>query len=150
MKKTAIVLLGILFVLGTLYLSNPWTASAEDSRMIRIFGKATRGTAETSRFIRMEPEVLTIEKGGTVIWLNWARTAECLKIVFEDGKKCADVTDAPTGFSMDASCYVTSWITMGGTSSLRFTEAGTYEYLVKAPIAGKEHQARGKIVVLGE
>lgn len=60
------------------------------------------------------------------------------------------MTEAPAGFQTEGSCYVTSWITLGGTSSLRFTQPGTFEYLVKAPIEGKEHEARGRILVLEE
>ncbi len=150
MKKSTVVGMCLVFLLGAISLLDPAMASAEDSRLIRIFGKPAHGTAVVADRIRIEPEVLTIPKGGVVIWLNWARTAECLKIVFEDGKKCADVTEAPMGFKTEGSCYVTSWITQGGTSSLRFTQAGTYEYVIKAPIEGREYEAKGRVVVLGE
>lgn len=120
---------------------------AEESQLVRIFGGIPTGASELTKPIRLEPPTLTIEKGGVVVWLNWARSAECIKVSFEDGKKCADVTDAPTGFEMSSGCYVTSWITFGGTSSLRFNEPGTFTYTVEAKTGGEVRKETGKILV---
>jgi hypothetical protein len=69
-------------------------------------------------------------------------------VIFEDGKSCDDSSDAPSGFSMKADgCYVTSWITFGGTSSLHFTEPGTFTYTVEAKTAGQIRKTKGKILV---
>jgi hypothetical protein len=85
-----------------------------------------------------------VGKGTVVIWNNWARSTE-VKIVFEDGKTCKDVTEAPMGFSMDAkACYVTTWVPLGGTSSLRFVHSGTYKYEVETNGGIK---TSGKIVI---
>ena len=63
--------------------------------------------------------------------MNWVK-ARNVQIKFEDGKTCDDVTDAPSKFKMDIKgCYVTSWIKLGGTSSLRFNQAGTFKYSVE-------------------
>jgi hypothetical protein len=75
------------------------------------------------------------------------RATDCLKIVFEDGKKCEDVTDAASGFLTEGPCYVTSWVTFGGTSSLKFNEEGTYDYFVDAKGHGPEARKKGTIVV---
>jgi hypothetical protein len=103
--------------------------------------------------IRVEPETMQISKGSCVIWFNRAAANE-VKVVFEEGKKCAAVTDAAVGFGMDdyGQCFVTSWLPFGGTSSLRFKEAGTFEYAIeigKLEDKGKR-VARGKIIVRAE
>jgi hypothetical protein len=113
---------------------------AQDCRLIRIQGLAT----QTS--IRVEPETLSISKGTCVIWFNRASAQE-VKIIFEEGKRCASVSEAPVGFSLDhENCYVTSWIPFGGTSSLRFQESGTYEYVLEAKTVPQKN-VKGTIIV---
>jgi hypothetical protein len=52
--------------------------------------------------------------------------------MFEEGKACVNASGAPVGFSMDpSSCYVTSWVPFGGTSSLTFKEKGNYTYIIE-------------------
>ena len=78
------------------------------------------------------------------MWVNFARDE--VKIIFEEGKKCEDVTEAPSGFKLDAqNCYVTDYVKLGGTSSLKFNQQGTYDYEVKA--FGKEATEKGQIIV---
>ena len=85
-----------------------------------------------------------LDKGTCVVWVNWVRTEE-IKITFEDGKTCKDVTDAPLGFKMtEDNCYVTNWVPLGGTSSLRFMEKGTFKYEIEASKGVRE---RGEIHV---
>ena len=97
------------------------------------------GTAQ----IRLEPETILVSKGTCVIWNNWTGAQEVI-VKFEEGKKCDDVTDAPVGFKLDAAnCFVTDLIPFGGTSSLRFVEEGSYDYVVEALKA----KAKGKIIV---
>ena len=89
-----------------------------------------------------------------MIWYNRA-TANGVKVIFEEGKKCASVSDAPTGFNLDhEQCYVTSWLPFGGTSSLRFKETGTFEYAIEVTSGGLaekgERVAKGKIIVLNK
>jgi len=141
-KKILSVAVVLALILGlTTLLKNQETISAQECRLIRLYGGVAGNVAE----IRIEPNSIWISKGTCVIWSNWVRTDE-VKVVFEDGKKCEDVTDAPVGFSMNAdNCYVTDWISLGGTSSLRFNEAGTYQYVVEA--AGGTIKARGEIAV---
>jgi hypothetical protein len=148
MKKRVLTVTALLFVLSSmLVLVDHQPIDAEESQLVRIFGGIETGAGELKKPIRLEPPTMTISQGGVVVWLNWARTVECVQVSFEDGKKCDDVTDAPTGFEMTGGCYVTSWITFGGTSSLRFNEPGTFTYTVTAKTGGQERKETGKILV---
>lgn len=118
---------------------------AQECRVIRVQGMEVHGS------IRVEPEVLTIGKGDCVVWFNRASAQE-VKVVFAEGKRCASVSAAPMGFSLDhQQCYVTSWIGFGGTSSLRFLEAGRYDYEVQYTGGGTEEKGsravKGSILV---
>lgn len=99
-----------------------------DNRIIRIFG----GYTQSEEKLRIEPETVLIAKGDVVVWLNWAKARE-VKVVFEEGKVCEDVTEAALVFKLDPAkqCFVTSWIPLGGTSSLRFVQNGRYRYVVE-------------------
>ena len=128
--------MGVLFVFClSAILVNQETVNASEARIVRIMG----GESYNVKGIRLEPEILAVSPGSVVIWNNWARAYE-IKIIFEEGKVCDDVSDAETGFKMDSkNCYVTTWIKLGGTTSLRFNEKGTYKYTVETPggIKGK-------------
>jgi hypothetical protein len=148
MKKRAIIVTAIFLVLSAaLVLIDHRPIDATESQLIRIFGGVATGAGELRKPVRIEPPTLTVTKGGVVIWLNWARTAECVKVIFEEGKKCEDVTDSPTGFQAEGPCYVTTWITLGGTSSLKFNESGTYTYTVEAKAGAESYKETGRIVV---
>jgi hypothetical protein len=110
---------------------------AQQTRVIRLQGSASN----SQNGVRIEPDTMLISKGGVVIWNNWARSSD-VKIIFQEGKVCQDVTSAPMGFTLDAKqCYVTTWIPFGGTSSLRFTEKGNYHYVVEAAGGAKSKGA---------
>ena len=114
----------IIFVVSIVF-ANWKTINAQDCRIIRIQGMAVHES------IRVEPETLLVSKGDCVIWFNRA-AANDIKIVFEEGKRCASVSDASMGFSLDHNdCFVTSWIPFAGTSSLRFKEAGAYDNAIE-------------------
>ena len=135
-KKATAIFMGVFFVfcLGIILL-NQGTVNASEARIVRIMG----GESYNVKGIRLEPELLSVSPGSVVIWNNWARAYE-VKIIFEEGKVCDDVSDAETGFKLDSkNCYVTTWIKLGGTTSLRFNEKGTYKYIVETPggIKGK-------------
>ena len=156
-KKLLLSVALALFAVG-LFLSDVSLTSAQESemRLIRLCGGTGRsdvyGTSndpggDAKDIVQIVPETLSIAKGTVVIWINAARATDCLKIVFEDGKKCEDVTDAASGFLTEGPCYVTSWVTFGGTSSLKFNEEGTYDYFVDAKGHGPEARKKGTIVV---
>ena len=148
MKKRVVIVTALLFVLSTaLVLIDRAPVVAQEHQMVRILGGIETGASEMKKPIRLEPLTMTVSEGGVVVWLNWARSVECVQVSFEDGKKCDDVTDAPTGFEMTSGCYVTSWITFGGTSSLRFNEPGTYTYTITAKTGGQERKQKGTIFV---
>jgi len=140
MKRERIAVLvgfGLIFATAVLLVR---LTEAQDCRVVRIYGPEAFRTRE----VLIEPDTILVPKGSCVIWYNWVR-AEEVKVVFEDGKKCDDVTDAPTGFKLDPeNCYVTDWIPQGGTSSLRFNQEGTYAYSVQVAGGAK---VTGKIMV---
>jgi hypothetical protein len=152
MQKRVVIVTALLFVLSTtLVLIDRAPADAQEQQMVRILGGFSAGANELKKPITIEPPVLTISEGGVVTWLNWSRNSECVQVIFEDGKSCDDSSDAPSGFNMKADgCYVTSWITFGGTSSLHFTQPGTFTYTVEAKTGGEVRKTTGKILVLAD
>ena len=144
MKKTrALFLVGISVVLLLAFLPVNWeTMNAHECRIVRLAGEVD---LSTSLFI--EPSVLRIQKGTCVIWLNWVKTEE-VRIVFEDGKKCEDMTDSPIGFELDAEdCYVTTFVARGETSSLMFNEPGTFTYVIRVSGAEGAEEVQGEVIV---
>jgi len=79
----------------------------------------------------IEPETLNVAKGDCVVWINWTR-GEDVRVIFMEGKKCADMTKAPIRFKPDFSgCFLTDYLNFGETSSLVFVEAGRFDYEVE-------------------
>ena len=79
----------------------------------------------------IEPETLNVAKGDCVVWINWTR-GEDVRVIFKEGKKCADMTKAPVKFKPDFSgCYLTDYLNFGETSSLVFVEPGKFDYEVE-------------------
>jgi len=111
-------------------------ADAQETRVVRIWGRAEPW---------VEPPVLMVSPGTTVIWYNISKDE--IKIVFEEGKKCADVTEAHPDFELvkEENCFVTTWVDYGATSSLRFMEPGVFHYVVE--YEGRNQKDRGRIVV---
>lgn len=138
-KKFWITLIALAFVFSaSVLIINQKGLYAEECRLIRIYGDPG-GQVKFG----LEPTITHIKKGGCVVWVNLARQQE-VKVVFEEGKVCKDVTNAPVGFKLDAkNCYTTTNITFGATTSLLFEKEGVYKYLITA---GKS-KVDGKIVV---
>jgi hypothetical protein len=115
---------------------------AENASIIQI-GK---GSGE-GKELMLSPPDLSVQKGTVVIWMNGIQGEE-MQVVFKEGKACKDVSFSPEykGFSLDSkSCFVTSFIPYAATSSLQFTEKGSFEYTVSnatGRITGK-----GKVTV---
>ena len=140
MKRNCLIIGGLisLFALSFI-LGNTNATSAADVRIVRL----NMVTAEASKQLYVEPDTLWIKVGTVVVWVNQGPTEE-LKVVFEDGTRCQDVTDAGSSFAMSDTCYVTSWVPIGGTSSLKFDEAGDFDYVVESATGTK---SKGEITV---
>jgi len=129
-KRRLFLLVGSVLVLAaTTFQVNQGTVDAQKCRIIRIHQE--KGSAGTT--IRIEPQSIHISKDTCVIWINWVPSQEVRVVFREDGKKCQDATDSPMGFSMAENCYVTNFIPLGGTSSLKFNGEGTFKYEVEVP-----------------
>jgi len=118
------------------------TTNSQECLIVRITG----GQGNRIDTIALEPDTMTMKKGDCVVWVNLSPAPDVM-IKFEEGKKCVEATDAPTGFNPEfvQECYVTGMIRKGATSSLRFIEPGTYEYSVATTQLNVV--AKGKIVV---
>jgi len=139
-KKRLLIAVVVSFVVAMMIgLLSLEIVSAQECRIIKIHGRTDLST------VMIEPETIYATKGDCVVWFN--RVAKDIMVKFDEGKRCADVTQAPMGFSLNEhSCYVTSWIPFAGTSSLRFMQKGTYKYVVEAK-GQKNVEAKGQIIV---
>jgi hypothetical protein len=139
-KKRLLIAVVVSFVVAMMIgLLSLEKVSAQECRLIKIHGRTDLST------VMIEPETIYATKGDCVVWFN--RVAKDIMVKFDEGKRCADVTQAPMGFSLNAqSCFVTSWLPFAGTSSLRFMEKGTYNYVVEAK-GQKNVEAKGQIIV---
>jgi len=124
--KHAAMAIGIALICAMAVLFTVDVGNTQECRIVRVYGQLAQGQPG----LRLEPETVMVNKDTCIIWVNLSRASE-VKVIFEDGKKCADSTYAPSAFSMEGQCYVTSWVPHGATSSLTFKEAGTYNYTVE-------------------
>lgn len=141
-SKLALMSKLILSVMVVTLLAATGPTFAEDAQVVLIF-KAKGDNTE----LRLNPPDLYIKKGTIVIWMNSVMGEE-VQVVFRDGKTCKDVSFSPVekGFSLDAkSCYVTSFIPYASTSSLQFTDTGSFDYAI-SNMTGKIN-GKGKIIV---
>jgi len=139
-KKSSMIVVGLAIIVGiTVFLAGQETCNAKEARIISIHG----GAASNIESIRLEPQELLISKGTVVIWNNWAIASE-VKVVFGDGKRCQNSTNADTGFGLDAENRYISVRLEGRTASLRFIEKGIYNYVVET---GNQIKERGQIIV---
>ena len=115
---------------------------AESSRSVLICG----GNSYSTKSLRIQPEILSIDEGDVVIWQNWAKGRE-VRVIFEEEKVCFDDAETAAIYQIEAkNCFVSSSIPAGGKSNLRFKQGGRYKYTVETD-AGI--WARGEILVLG-
>ena len=144
-KSLTVMVILTLFFTTCVFLTSENKVLAGECRVIKILGGGRGGVSTAlGSIISAEPSSLRVTPGTCVVWVNFAQATE-VRVSFKDGKTCVDVTDAPTGFSLDnQQCYVTDYISLGHTSSLRFMEEGEYEYILEH---GREQTAKGKIIV---
>jgi hypothetical protein len=134
-------------IISVSFTFQPTPLYAEDlvaeCQVVRIYG----GTGVQAG-LRIDSDNLTIQKGTCIVWINWAKLPE-INLDFENGKKCMEVTQAGDDFKLDtdANCLTTNFIGLGQTASLRFIEAGTYNYTVSGGTGDKRGKINGKIIV---
>ena len=126
-SRLLVVIRFIFFFTTIIYLSNLRIISAQECRLVKFRGIIGYPS------LTIEPSTIFLSQGDCVVWFN-AVSAGKVKVSIADGKKCALATTAARGFVLDkpTSCYVTSWIGYTGTTSLRFMEKGTYNYVVES------------------
>lgn len=140
MDKMKYALIGILAVLAVMILLlNPTIINAQE-KCVPVYIRSHEG---------IEPPVLDVAKGDCVVWINWTR-GEDVKVIFREGKKCADMTKSPVRFKPDFSgCYLTDYLGFGETSSLVFSEAGKFDYEVELSKTGGVYGAPGTAKISG-
>ena len=112
----AALMLALAMVLG-----NPGIVMAQE-KCVPVYVRSHAG---------LDPETLNVAKGDCVVWVNWTR-GEDVRVIFREGKKCADMTKAPVRFKPDFSgCFLTDYLNFGETSSLVFVEAGRFDYEIE-------------------
>jgi len=145
-KKTlTVIVILILFFTTCVFLTSQNKVFAGECRIIKIQGGGRGGESTAfGRIVSADPDSLRVTAGTCVVWVNFAQAGE-VRVVFKDGKTCSNVTDSPSGFSLDEQqCYVTNYISLGQTSSLRFKDEGVYEYTLEV---GRDQTSKGKIIV---
>ena len=139
-KRALLIAVGITFLFCmTLAVVDHEPLKALDVQLVRIHGQ----NEGPKKSLMVEPVTATVPKGGIVIWVNEGAFEE-VKVNFEEGKKCADVTSATKDFNLEAACFVTTWIPLGGTTSLKFNETGTFNYTVETNDGVK---IKGKLLI---
>jgi len=147
MKKVVLFLAASAFLAVWAIVAFPEMGGAEMATSSECLIVRIQGDPAQPDQIQLEPTTLWVKKGDCVVWFNNLRiSVPEVMIKFREGKKCGEMTEAPSGFKLDAieDCYVTGMIPYAGTSSLRFQEKGEFAYEIMG--AGKEI-AKGKIVV---
>lgn len=140
--KSALKLNFVLSLTALIVLSNAGGLCAGDAGMVQIL----KSTGSSPELVLSVPD-LYIKKNDVVIWMNGIEGEE-IQVVFKDGKRAMDVSFSPKfqGFCLDSkSCFVTSFIPYASTSSLQFTETGTYTYSVSN--RNGKLSTQGKIIV---
>ncbi len=131
----------VLMALAILFLVAPTQLMAADASVVKVYNTSK----DTGKMV-LDPPDLFVTKGTVVIWMNGFEGSE-LEVSFDEGKACQDVTVSPAqwGFKMSKTCYVMSYIPYAATSSLKFTQVGTFNYTVST-MDGKA-KSKGKIIV---
>jgi plastocyanin len=145
----------VILIMAIFLFSPQLTNAVEECRIVKLSG---HGLVRPQMYVRIEPNTLVISKGTCVVWVNFVAADE-VTVSFKEGNKClsavSPVKKAKTpaeaeiykAWKLDKvkDCFVTSFVTEGQTSSLVFSQPGTYNYEVQ--VAGKGQPATGQIVV---
>jgi hypothetical protein len=146
-RKFQLAIIGIMVMFGIgACLANLGTAVATEAQLVKIQPISDPLKEGSLSGLAIDPETLNIKKNTIVLWMNGVPQEE-VQVIFEDGKACKDVTANPVRFEMpgNSTCYVTTFIPFGDTSSLQFPQAGTFKYSIKN-LKGN-FKASGEIIV---
>jgi hypothetical protein len=111
--------------------------------IIRVYGAFDKEPTA-----RIEPDLLWVGRGSTVIWANMSQAD--IKISFPKGEECKKATAAMINWGLGAEgCLITQHnIPPGGTSSALFKDIGRYEYEIE--YVDKNMKEKGTIEVRTE
>ena len=124
MKNKSVIALSVIILSG-LVLSGLSSAADEKQEDLKIVNKIIVIDSEGTR-----PVKLTSQPGTTVIWVNNSRFP--IEILFLDKQVTLSCGSPVNFFIGEDKTYESNKIPSGGTASLCFMEAGTYDYRIKA------------------
>lgn len=130
-NRNFLLVVVFLFTVVSVMLINQGTVLATESLLVKIEPVKDINGKLIGFFVN--PKNIEIKENTIVIWLSGIYGQE-IQVIFEDGKTCKDVTADPHFFEFNpqTSCYVTNYIPYGATSSLRFPQAGVFNYVVSS------------------
>jgi hypothetical protein len=116
---------------------------SQETMIIRVYG-----AFDKAPMVRIEPDLLWVGRGSTVIWTNMSQTD--IKVNFPKGEECKKATSAMINWGLGAEgCLITQQdIPPGGTTSALFKDIGRYEYEIE--YVGKNMKEKGAIEVRTE
>ncbi|MDX9789119.1 MAG: hypothetical protein RBT11_20255 [Desulfobacterales bacterium] len=147
-NSARVMVIALVVTLAFLTVMKAEDACSAPASLVNIYA-----TAGDKTEMILDPPFLIISKDTVVVWINGVaiknRDSQEIQVNFEDGKACKDVSLSPDlkGFGLDdKGCYVTSFIPYASTSSLKFTELGTFSYTVTTQDGKLKKE--GKIIVV--
>ena len=143
MKINQLPVLVTVLIIVTLFL-NP-LVRAEEEEQVTLVTKAVIITGHAG----LKPPDIISQPGTTVVWVNQSYTPQ--EILFLD-KKVVIACGSPVNFIVGHNgAYESSKVPFGGTASLCFLEAGTYQYIVKSSKTfaqqPKDKEFRGTVTI---
>lgn len=144
--KRNLFIIGTVLVVGLgIFLTGATSTFAADPASLVVVKRA--GEFGKAQLVPI-PATNKVDRGSVIVWMNMDTDNE-LKVIFEEGKSCRDVTKnlnlRKLGFLLDTrGCYSTSYLDFGATTSLQFMHPGEFEYKL---VSEDGVEGMGKIVV---
>jgi plastocyanin len=150
LKRSMIIMAAVLFSLASVASGSADTNTGKivpqmNNREVKII----RVNAVTG----INPEVLTVDRGTTVIWINESESSVYMQF---EGKQVTLACKSPVHFVVDEQgSFISDRVPAGSVASLCFVEKGEYTYVMRkvllfspAPEARqKNNNFKGKIIV---
>jgi hypothetical protein len=124
LKSHIVFMLFFISFIGSFSLLSVDIADAGNCQIVRV-AKETRGDES---LIYLYPDEIKVPKGTCVVWVNWAEREKVSINFHKNSRSCMVATEAPSGFVLVESCFLTDFLDIGQTVSLRFKEAGVFTY----------------------